>query len=427
MMYMAYPLKVDKLLLNEYQIIDGIVKGETTDEALERYSNFIPRFVNRLHRYFTQHGHTEDEMIELIVNVLDQYEETTDEALERYSNFIPRFVNRLHRYFTQHGHTEDEMIELIVNVLDQYELVYSVNVVKDTLDKMKDFDFKPLRRHEEVVKYYKGEIDLICQIDNYAVRQLAFALLTVSKFKPLRRHEEVVKYYKGEIDLICQIDNYAVRQLAFALLTVSKLRMIRFADPTIMAVQVVDVSRLVKGGKVKDEIYFMLHELVKREMVTVPLLDDKITINFTQHEGEVVYELGNTEIFKLLPTFNKLCGEYVEPSSRKVLEISLVEDYHAIHPSIAQATKSHNERGGKVDKSAITKCIGKKRASADNCLWIELEGEITEDYISKLVKFGREVYRKQFTKVNKKKGEWIITQDFIGAVIKETGEVLIQV
>ncbi len=238
MMYMAYPLKVDKLLLNEYVIIDGIVKGETTDEALERYSNFIPRF-----------------------------------------------VNRLHRYFTQHGHSEDEIIELIVGVLDQYELVYSVNVVKDTLEKMKDFEFKPLRRHEEVVKYYKSEIDLICQIDNYAVRQLAFALLTVSK-----------------------------------------LRMIRFADPTIMAIQVVDVSRLVKGGKVKDEIYFMLHELVKRQMVTVPLLDDKITVNFTQHEGEVVYELGNTEIFKLLPTFNKLCGEYVEPSSRKVLEISLVED-----------------------------------------------------------------------------------------------------
>ena len=294
MMYMAYPLKVDKLLLNEYVIINGIVKGETTDEALERYSNFIPRF-----------------------------------------------VNRLHRYFTQHGHKEDEMIELIVGVLDKYELVYSVSVVKDTLEKMKDFEFKPLRRHEEV--------------------------------------------------------------------------------------QVVDVFRLVKSGKVKDEIYFMLHELVKRQMVTVPLLDDKITVNFTQHEGEVVYELGNTEVFKLLPTFNKLCGEYVEPSSRKVLEISLVEDYHTIHPSIAQATKSHNERGGKVDKSAITRCIGKKRASADNCIWLELEGEITEEYISKLVKFGREVYRKQFTKVNKKKGEWIISQDFIGAVVKETGEVLVQV
>lgn len=339
MMYMAYPLKVDKLLLNEYVVINGIVKGETTDEALERYSNFIPRF-----------------------------------------------VNRLHRYFTQHGHKEDEMIELIVGVLDKYELVYSVSVVKDTLEKMKDFEFKPLRRHEEVVKYYKGEIDLICQIDNFGARQLAFGLLTVSK-----------------------------------------LRMIRFADPTIMAVQVVDVFRLVKGGKVKDEIYFMLHELVKRKMVTVPLFEDKITVNFTQHEGEVVYELGNTEIFKLLPTFNKLCGVYVEPSSRKVLEISLVKDYHAIHPSIAQATKSHNERGGQVDKSAITKCIGKKRASADNCLWIELEGEITEEYISKLVKFGREVYRKQFTKVNKKKGEWIISQDFIGAVVKETGEVLVQV
>ena len=294
MMYMAYPLKVDKLLLNEYVVINGIVKGETTDEALERYSNFIPRF-----------------------------------------------VNRLHRYFTQHGHKEDEMIELIVGVLDKYELVYSVSVVKDTLEKMKDFEFKPLRRHEEV--------------------------------------------------------------------------------------QVVDVFRLVKSGKVKDEIYFMLHELVKRQMVTVPLLDDKITVNFTQHEGEVVYELGNTEVFKLLPTFNKLCGEYVEPSSRKVLEISLVEDYHTIHPSIAQATKSHNERGGKVDKSAITRCIGKKRASADNCIWLELEGEITEEYISKLVKFGREVYRKQFTKVNKKKGEWIISQDFIGAVVKETGEVLVQV
>ena len=307
---MAYQFKVESLLLNEYEVVKDIVEGN-------------------------------------------------GEHITLYSSYVPRLVNRLERYFKMVDKSED-MLDNIVRVLDKYDLVYSQQVVIDTLEKSKEHDFKPLR-----------------QIDTD------------------------INIYKEEVEQINKLKNHGAKQLAFALLVVSKLRNVRFADPTIHLVNIIDVQRLCGKNRVKEDVYFLLHELVKEEMVTVPLIEDRLTINFTKYEGEVSYVLSNTDILNVSDVFNKVIGEYRDESQKCILEVSLVDTYYAVHSSLAEAVKVHNEQRSKnVAKSSVSGCINYNRASAGDSAFIMWDWDNREDeaFINDVCKFVRTTFQKEFHK-----------------------------
>lgn len=317
--------------------------------------------------------------------VVKEIAEGQSELVSLYSSYVPRLVNRLERYFKMIN-KDGDMLDNIVEVLDKYNLVYAKSVVVDTLEKSKSHDFRPLRQNEEQIKIFKKEIEQIKQLEKHGAKQLAFALLVTSK-----------------------------------------VRTVRYADPSIYLANAMDIQRLCGKMRKKEETYFLLHDLAKAEMVTVPLIEDKLTVNFTRYEGEVEYTLTNTEVLDLLSVFNNVVGEYRSDKQKCILEISLVEDYHEVHNSINTAVEVHNQRYNKrVDKSAISKCSTFERMSAGDSAFIEWDWQDREEeeYIKQVCDFVRKFMKSRFLRVKKQGGTWVFTREFTGAVHKETGEVL---
>lgn len=317
--------------------------------------------------------------------VVKEVEKGDSELVSLYSSYVPRLVNRLERYYKMINR-QDNMLEDICKVLDGYDLVYSKSVVIDTLEKSKNHDFKPLR-----------QID--CE----------------------------VKIYKEEVEGIKKLANHSTRQLIFALLLVSKLRTVRYADPTIHLCNVIDIQRLCSKNRAKQEVYLCLHELVQRDMVTIPLIEDRMTINLTKYEGEVEYTLKNTDVLDLTTLFNNLIGEYRAENQMTILEISLVEDYHEVHNSMKDTVTKHNKRCTKrISEQSIKTCLAKKSMSTGNSAFIELnEDEATdEDYLKRLCDFFRFQVKPNATKAKKLGWEWHITREFMGAMCN--GEVIMR-
>lgn len=307
------------------------------------------------------------------------------ELVSLYSSYVPKLVNRLERYFKMINQDGD-MLDNIIEVLDRYNLVYAKSVVIDTLENSKNHDFKPLRQNEEQIKIYKEEIEQIQKLEQHGAKQLAFALLVTSK-----------------------------------------VRTIRYADPSIYLANVMDIQRFCGKLRKKEETYFLLHDLVKAEMVTVPLIEEKLTVNFRRYEGEVEYTLTNTEVLDLLSVFNKVIGEYRSEQQKCILEISLVEDYHEVHSSIGATVEVHNKRyKKKVDKSAISKCSTFERMSAGDSAFIEWDWNDRDDeeYIKQVCAFVRKFMKSRFLRVKKQDGTWVFSREFMGAIHKVTGEVL---
>jgi len=325
---------------------------------------------------------------DLLINEFDVLKEIVNgesELVSLYSGYVPRLVNRLERYFIMIN-KEGEMFDNIVEVLDKYNLVYSKSVVIDTLKKSEEHDFKPLRQNPDQIKLYKEEIEKIQQLQSHGAKQLAFALLITSKVKATHTDE-----------------------------------------PVIYLANIIDIQRFCGKYRVKEETYFDLHELVKEEMVTVPLVGNKMTVDFTRYDGEVVYQLGNTDVLDLLSLFNKLVGEYRSEQQKCILEVSLVEDYHEVHTSIADTVKVHNERYHKrVDKGAVSKCTTLERLSAGDSVFIEWDWNERDDeeFIKEVCLFIRKFMKSRYLRVKKQGGTWVFTREFMGAVHKETGEVL---
>lgn len=315
----------------------------------------------------------------LILNEFDIVKDIVEgegQHIDLYSTYIPRLVNRLERYY-QMINLQGNLLENIVKVLDKYNLVYSTKVIMDTLDKSKTHDFIPLR-----------------QID------------------------AEVKIYKEEVEAIKKIEKFATRQLMFALLVVSKLRTVRYADPTIHLCNVIDVSRLCGKAKVKQEVYFCLHELVQKELVTVPLIENTLTVNLTRCEGEVEYVLENTDVLDLTTLFNNLIGEYRAENQMTILEISLVENYHEVHNSMDETIRKHNERSEKrIGEKSVKSCLAKNSMSTGNSAFIQLdEDEVTdEEYIKRLCDFFRFQVKPNATKAKKLGWEWHITRELLCA------------
>lgn len=326
---MSYELKASDILLNEFEVIKEIAVGQS--ELVSLYSSYVPKLVNRLERYF-------------------------------------KMINQ-----------DGDMLDNIIEVLDRYNLVYAKSVVIDTLENSKNHDFKPLRQNEEQIKIYKEEIEQIQKLEQHGAKQLAFALLVVSK-----------------------------------------VRTIRYADPSIYLANVMDIQRFCGKLRKKEETYFLLHDLVKAEMVTVPLIEEKLTVNFRRYEGEVEYVLSNTEVLDLLSVFNKVFGEYRSEQQKYILEIALDGDYHAIHESQNEAS-----RISKVPVCSIREVVKLNRMSAGGRTFVELSVDDINDteYINKICDFMRGCVKKHFRKLKKRGANWIISRDFMGAVDKETGEV----
>lgn len=313
--------------------------------------------------------------------ILNEFEIVKDivegegQHIDLYSTYVPRLVNRLERYY-QMTNLQDDLLENILKVLDKYNLVYSTKVVIDTLDKSKTHDFTPLRQVDVEVKIYKEEVEAIKKIEKFATRQLMFALLVVSK-----------------------------------------LRTVRYADPTIHLNNIIDVSRLCGKAKVKQEVYFCLHELVQKELVTVPLIENKLTVK-TQCEGEVEYVLENTDVLDLTTLFNNLIGEYRVENQMTILEISLVENYYEIHNSMDETIRKHNDRcEKKIGEQSVKSCLAKKSMSTGNSAFIELnEDQVTdEEYIKRLCDFFRFQVKPNATKGKKLGWEWCITRELMCA------------
>lgn len=312
--------------------------------------------------------------------VIKDIVEGQSELVSLYSSYVPRLVNRLERYFKM-VQKDGEMLDNIVEVLAKYKLVYAKSVVVDTLEKSKSHDFKPLRQNEEQIKIYKEEIEQIKQLEQHGAKQLAFALLVTSK-----------------------------------------VRTVRYADPTIYLANIMDIQRLCGKLRKKEETYFLLHDLAKAEMVTVPLIEDKLTVNFTRYEGEVEYTLTNTDVLDLLSVFNKVLGEYRREQQKYILEISLDNDYHAIHESQNEAS-----RVSKVPSCSIRQVIKLNRMSAGGRTFVELDVEDINnvEYIGKICNFMRTCVKQNYRKLKKRGVNWVISHDFMGAVDKKTGEVLV--
>lgn len=305
-----------------------------------------------------------------------------------------RLIDRVNRYLLQEGISNlEERIEFITKVLDKYNVMYSREFI---LKQIGDKQYKALRQSEDRIKYYQSEIDLIKSLGDWKLQKFAFAILTYAKYN-LNVH--------GHTDILNSDDLF------------------------------VDLYNLGGAGNItKNNIYFLIHELVKRDLVVIPLslmtFDDKAEVNYVEEdeEAEVVYELGNTDIFKLSEVFEKIFGAYRSEQQKCILEVSLVEDFHCVYSSVVETVREHNNRyKKKVDKTSVTRCANLKRASAGDSVFIEWEWEDREDeeYIKQVCNFVRKVMKRNATKVKKQKGKWIISRDFMGAIHEETGIVLI--
>lgn len=321
--------------------------------------------------------------------ILNEYEvvkavvEGNSDLVSLYSGYIPRLVNRLERYFIM-TNQKDNMLDNICNILDNYCIAYSTKVVSDTLSKC----------HE---------------------------------FKPLRQLNCDVKIYKTELEAINQLEKRATKQLAFALLVVSKLKNARYGNPTIPLGNVADVQRLTKASKkTKEKTYFELHTLVQQQLVTVPIVGEDLTVDFAQYEGEVAYVLNNTDILKLNLLFDNLFGKY-EAECKPVLMIDLNSDVQQVFDSIGDVERAMN-----VQSSTVGRCNKLKDRFCANKRYsfiLLAEDEVDdEEYIGQVCNFMREYVKpnfKQFKK-NYPNFEWIVSREFMGCIDKDSGEVLLQ-
>lgn len=305
-----------------------------------------------------------------------------------------RLIDRVNRYLLMQGISNlEERIEFITKILDKYNVLYNHDFI---LKQIGDKQYRPLRESDNKIKYYKSEIDLIKSLGDWKLQKFAFAILTYAKHN-LNVH--------GHTDILNSDDLF------------------------------VDLYRLCDAGNItKNNIYFLLHELVKRDLVVIPIslksFDNKAEVNYVEDDenAEVVYELGNTDIFKLSEVFEKLLGEYRSEQQKCILEVSLVEDFHCVYSSVVETVREHNNRyKKKVDKTSVTRCASLERMSAGDSAFINWEWEDREDeeYINKVCNFVRTTMKRNATKVKKRKGKWIISRDFMSAIHEETGEVLI--
>lgn len=332
----------------------------------------------------------EYEIIEgLINNPSEQQEKGIVEYYCGDTNY--RLINRVDRYLLGNGiGNVEERVERIAQVLDKYNMFYTENHIRGQIQ---DKGYTPLRQTEDRIKYYKSEIDLIMSLGEHSrgLQQLAFAILTYTKYN-------LNKF--GNAKILNNID-------------------------TITSLYRVSGARNVENEKT----YFLVHELVKRELIVVPIslksFDDMIEVNFVEQDenAEVMYELTNTDPFKLNVVFEILFGGLKKP----ILEVSLVDDYHCVHLSITEAVEVHNKRHKKkVDKGSVVRCASLERTSAGDSAFIEwsLQDKDDEEYIKQVCDFVRFVVKPNATKVKKLDGKWIITRDFMGAIYTETGEII---
>ena len=304
-----------------------------------------------------------------------------------------RLIDRANRYYLMNGVTnEEERIKLISEQLDKYGMLYNRQVIEKQLQ----HNFVPLRKSDERIKYYQSEIDAINSLgNNQKIRKFAFAILTYAK------HQSIVY---GEAKIL--------------------------NDDDLM----VDLYNLCEPGEIsKDKIYLLVHELVKRDLLHIPISLDKyerIEVNYVSNgEEEVVYELANDDIFKMGEVFERIFGQFRAENQKTILEISLVEDYHKVYNSLAEAVRDHNERtGGKLEKGNVSRCTEFRRMSVEDCSFVEIDWEDreNEEYINRICNFVRTLLKANYRKVNKLKGKWVITKDFMGAINESTGEVLLK-
>lgn len=301
-----------------------------------------------------------------------------------------RLINRVDRYLLGQGiGNVEERVERIAEVLDKYNMFYTDNHIRNQI---KDKGYVPLRQTEDRIKYYKSEIDLTMSLAEHSrgLQQLAFAILTYTKYN-------INKY--GNAKILNNID------------TITSLYRVSGA-----------------GSTSNEKVFFLVHELVKRDLIVVPIslksFDDMIEVNFVEEDenAEVVYELTNTDAFKLGEVFDSLFGEY--KSKKPILEISLIDDYYCVHPTIAETVEVHNKRHKKkVDKTSVTRCATLERTSAGDSAFIEWnwEDKDDEEYIEQVITFVRKVMKPRANKVKKQGGKWIISREFMGAIHEETG------
>lgn len=331
--------------------------------------------------------------VEIIEGLINNPSEQQEKGILEYycgdTNY--RLINRVDRYLLGKGISNvEERVKSIAQVLDKYNMFYTTDHIKNQIQ---DKGYTPLKQTEDRIKYYKSEIDLIMSLAEHSrgLQQLAFAILTYTKYN-------INKYGNAKI----LNNNNHIKEL---------------------------YNMLDFGRKADEPIFFLVHELVKRDLIVVPIslksFDDMIEVNFVEEDGnaEVVYELENTDPFKLNVVFDALFGGAKKP----ILEISLVDEYHCVHSSINETVEVHNKRHKKrVDKTSVTRCATLERFSAGDSAFIEwtLQDKDDEGYIKQVCDFVRFVMKPNAKKVKALGGKWIISRDFMGAINEETGEVI---
>lgn len=329
----------------------------------------------------------EYEIIEGLVNNPSEQQEKG--ILEYYcgqTNY--RLINRVDRYLLENGIGNiEERVERIAEVLDKYNMFHTENHIRNQIQ---DNEYVSLHKSKDRIRYYKSEIELIKALSEHSIglQRFAFAILTYAKYS-LNKH--------GSAKLLNNVD------------TITSLHHISGAK-----------------AMTNENVFFLVHELVKRDMIVVPIslksFDDMIEVNFIEEDenAEVVYELANTDAFKLDEVFNKIIGGL----KKAVLEISLVEDYHEVHNSITEAVKTHNQRCKKrVTNTTVGQCARMERMSAGDSVFLEweLKDKEDEEYIEQVCVFVRTKMKRHANIVRKSNGKWIITRDFMGAIQEETG------
>lgn len=338
--------------------------------------------------------YNELEVIEGLIN--NPSTEQVKGVLDYYcGNVSYRLIGRVDRYLLGQGISNlDERVKFISQVLDKYDMMYNRDYITKQIS---DKQYIPLKQSDDRIKYYRSEIDLIKSLGEWRLQKFAFSILTYAK------HNQIVH---GHTDILNDDDTF------------------------------VDLYNLSGAGDTtKENIYFLIHELVKRDLLVVPIslksFDDMVEVNYVEQdeESEVVYELGNTDIFKLSEVFESIFGEYRSVHQRCVLEVSLVEDFHCVYGSVVETVEEHNKRYAKkkVDKTSVSRCCSFERANAGDSAFIEWDWNDREDeeYIKQVCDFVRGTMKKSMRKVKALKGKWIITRDFMGAINEETGEILV--
>lgn len=292
-----------------------------------------------------------------------------------------RLIDRVNRYLLMNGVTnEEERIKLISEQLDKYNMLYNRQVIEKQLQ----HDFVPLRKSDERIKYYQSEIDIINSLGSWKLKKFAFAILTFAKYELIVRNEaKLLNDYDHMADLY------------------------NLCEP---------------GGISREKMYLLLHELVKRDLIRIPIsLDkyEKIEVKYVSiGDEDVVYELANDGIFKMGEVFERIFGEFRHEVQKTILEISLVEDFHAVHSSIGEAVRHHNRRtGNKLEKGHVSRCIAFSSISAGNSAFIEIDFDDKDDveYIKRICNFVRFQIKPNYTKAKKLKWNWIISRDLICA------------